>query len=137
MDRYIPVCLKYTPTITDSRYQGHLLTVRRVSLIKGVDCISLMKKSAKGLPCFHTAIKIQFSTYHSTYSLTVIMVLFVMKCNISSQEPIMSTVEGQYLMSEYRQFSHAGEKIADMVYFESQYYLCLLQSQRLAQVSFM
>lgn len=95
------------------------------------------KKSVKGLPCFHTAIEIRFSTYQSTYSLTVIMVLFVIKCNIFSQESIMSTIEGQYLMSEYRQFSQAGEKIADMVYCESRYYLCLLQSQRLAQVSYM
>jgi len=50
------------------------------------------------------------------------------------QEPITSSLEGQYLISEYRHFSQAGETLAHKLYCDCLFYLCLLQSQRMAQV---
>ena len=55
-------------------------------------------------------------------------------CN-DFQEPVISTFEGQFLISEYRQFSKAGETVANILYNDSLYYLCLLKSQREAMVS--
>lgn len=51
----------------------------------------------------------------------------------SRKEPVMSSMEGQYLISLYRQFLQAEEKIANLLYCQSLYYLCLLQSQRSTQ----
>ncbi|XP_015759628.1 PREDICTED: UPF0562 protein v1g242151-like [Acropora digitifera] len=49
------------------------------------------------------------------------------------KEPVKSTIEGQYLMSLYRQFSQVEVKIANLLYCQSLCYLCLLESQRLTQ----
>ncbi|CAH3154379.1 unnamed protein product [Porites lobata] len=53
------------------------------------------------------------------------------------KEPVISTVEGQFLISEYRQFSKAGETVANILYYDSLYYLCLLTSQREAMDLFL
>ncbi|KAJ7391520.1 Formation of mitochondrial complex V assembly factor 1 [Desmophyllum pertusum] len=37
-------------------------------------------------------------------------------------------------MSEYRHFSQAGETLAHKLYCDCLYYLCLLNSQRMAQI---
>ncbi|XP_020608865.1 protein FMC1 homolog [Orbicella faveolata] len=50
------------------------------------------------------------------------------------KEPITSSLEGQYLISEYRHFSQAGETLAHKLYCDCLFYLCLLQSQRMAQM---
>ncbi|KAL9967195.1 hypothetical protein ACROYT_G025372 [Oculina patagonica] len=50
------------------------------------------------------------------------------------KEPITSSLEGQYLISEYRQFSQAGEMLAHKLYCDCLYYLCLLKSQRMTQL---
>jgi len=63
----------------------------------------------------------------------VVVEIIILFTSLVSQEPITSTLEGQYLMSEYRQFFQAGEKIANVLYCESLYYLCLLNSQRITR----
>ena len=67
----------------------------------------------------------------------MVVEIIILFTSLVSQEPITSTLEGQYLMSEYRQFFQAGEKIANVLYCESLYYLCLLNSQRITRVSCM
>lgn len=49
-------------------------------------------------------------------------------------EPVTSSLEGQYLITEFHNYSQAGEALAQKLYFDCVYYLCLLRSQRMAQM---
>ncbi|CAH3124328.1 unnamed protein product [Pocillopora meandrina] len=50
------------------------------------------------------------------------------------KEPVTSSLEGQYLITEFHNYSQAGEALAQKLYFDCVYYLCLLRSQRMAQM---
>ncbi|XP_022794493.1 protein FMC1 homolog [Stylophora pistillata] len=50
------------------------------------------------------------------------------------KEPVTSSLEGQYLITEFHNHSQAGETLAHKLYSDCVYYLCLLRSQRMAQM---